>query len=260
MQLKKCLIPLIACAMLQPLCVGAEQVVPDSAVELAYSVGELEIQFDRNCNGAIFSVYRIQPEGEFQYYSYQAKLADASELVCPLIEGNYQLTVSLPDTDAPGWTTEVYAFAIPDPDMDKTQSFDRTVQVYTFTTNPELTEDSLTETDLKNTDRTLYRSVQCTLARQDFMLGDVDGDCSVSIDDASIILAEIAGSLMGEPSHLTALQAVEGDVNGDGSIDTSDASEVLLFTATMLMGSFDGDMLDFERQYIAPPTPPMPEQ
>ena len=92
------------------------------------------------------------------------------------------------------------------------------------------------------------------------MLGDVDEDGSVSTSDASIILAEIAGSLMGEASQLTALQAVEGDVNGDSSIDTSDASEVLLFAATQLMGGFDGDMLDFERKYIAPPTPPMPEQ
>lgn len=256
MRLSKCLIPLVVCAMLQPIHAKAERVIPDAAVELAYSVGELEIRFDRNYNGASFAVYRVLPEGEFQYYRYQARLADESELVCPLIEGDYQLAVTLPDEDTQGHTTKVYEFTIPDPDMDEMQSFDKTIQTYTFTTSPDIAEDVFCATELENTGRTLYRSVQCTLARRDFVLGDVNGDGLINVSDASAILYETTGRLMGVASLLTALQTVEGDVNGDGDINVTDAREVLVYSSIRLMEDLDGDLLDHERQLV---TPPMPE-
>lgn len=256
MQLAKCLIPLVVCAMLQPVHAKAERVIPDTAAELAYSVGELEIHFDRNYNGATFAVYRVLPEGEFLYYRYQATLVDESEMVCPLIEGDHKLVVTLPDEDTQEQTTSVYEFTIPDPDMDETQSFDRTVQTYTFSTSPDATEDTFYATELENRERTLYRSVQCTLARRDFVLGDVNGDGLIDLNDASAILSETAERMMGDTSRMTALQAVEGDVNGDGTINTTDASEVLVYFAMSMLEDLDGDMLDHERQLV---TPPMPE-
>ena len=67
--------------------------------------------------------------------------------------------------------------------------------------------------------------------KEDFMLGDVDGDKIIDATDASAILADYALTQIKAPSEFTEDQAKAADIDGDTKIDATDASAVLSYYA-----------------------------
>ncbi len=67
--------------------------------------------------------------------------------------------------------------------------------------------------------------------------GDLDGDGTVSITDASTCLNAYANAAAGNANGLTAAQEAAADVDGDGSITIQDASYILQYYANAAAGN-----------------------
>ncbi|MBP0972993.1 MAG: dockerin type I repeat-containing protein [Oscillospiraceae bacterium] len=249
---------LAALLMMQPLHAAAmeEVILPGCETQLFYTSGALEVHFDRNYNGATIAVYRIQEEGVFLYYSYDVRLIDEAMMHCDLIEGDYEMEVTMPSADG----TDVisfppFAFTMKDPDMDETQSFDKMEMQYHLTSDSTLTEDVLKTSEatmekrMEGTkeERWICQKVEFTAARRDFRTGDLNGDGEVNASDAALTLIAAALVGAGSDSGLTAMQSVEADVTGDSLVNASDAALILVYAADHSAGNFPGEMLDYAR-------------
>lgn len=226
---------------------AADTVTLTPPEKMPSSVGALEICCDRDLNGAAFEVWRIQPEGEFCYYSHTIGLCEDSVFTCPLWEGDYRLILTLPvDTpgDAPKYTRE---FTLEDPEMDAAQSFSRSVYTVTLSVSAEIAEDILTETEPQNIDRVITGGCSYQFARRAFSLGDLNADGIVNAADAADMLIAVAAAGAGSDPGLTTLQCAECDANGDGAFDSADAADILVYAANAAAGDFEGDLLTFMR-------------
>ena len=247
---------LAALLMMQPLhSVAMEEVIlPACEAKLVYNVGALEVHFDRNYNGATIAIYRITPEGVLRHYSYDVRLADEAMMHCDLIEGDYEMEITMPSADG----TDVisfppFAFTMKDPDWDL--SFDKMEMSYYLTADSSLTEDVLQTSeqtkevrkDGDEEERWICQKVEFTAARRDFRTGDLNGDGEVNASDAALTLIAAALVGAGSDSGLTAMQSVEADVTGDSLVNASDAALILLYAADHSAGNFPGEMLDYAR-------------
>lgn len=211
------------------------------------SVGAFAIHCDSNLNGTAFEVWRLQPEGEFCYYSHTIGLCADCVYTCPLWEGDYRLVLRLP-VDTPGDAREyTREFTLDDPEMDAAQSFSSSVYTVTLATSAELSEDVITETEPQTIDRVITGGCSYQFARRDFFLGDLNADGIVNAADAADLLIAAAAVGAGSDPGLTSLQCAECDVNGDGTFDSADAAELLIYSASAAAGNFDGDLLTFMR-------------
>lgn len=245
------LLPLLLAAVLLPIhtmAVSAAETIitPPCETTLYYSVGTLEVHFDRHYNGATFSVYRSQPEGEFLYYTHDVCLTEQAVLQCELIEGDYKLEIIVPSADGKEYIAFApISFTIQDPDMDETQSFDRTAVSVTLACDAALDSNTLVTEEPVISDRVVRSSVGFTMARREFMVGDMSGEGDVNASDAARILIDAALVGSGGDSEFTALQRVEADLNGDGYVNASDAAIVLQYSASHAAGNFFGDALEY---------------
>lgn len=245
------LLPLLLSAALLPLhtvTASASEIIitPPCETTLYYSVGTLEIHFNRHYNGATLSVYRAQPEGEFLYYTHSISLTDQAVLQCELIEGDYKLEIIAPSADGKEYTAFApIHFTIQDPDMDETQSFDKTAVNVTLACDASLDSNTLVTEEPVLSDRIIYSSAKFTMARREFIAGDISGEGTVNASDAARILIDAALVGSGSDSTFTALQHVEADLNGDGHVNAVDAAIVLQYAAAHAAGNFSGDALEY---------------
>lgn len=242
---------LAAVLLLQPLSAAAEEelVLPPCKTTLYYSVGTVNIHFDQNCNGGTFSLSRLQPEGEFLYYTYDPRLISEAQMRCELIEGDYQLEIMLPSAEHSGFISyPPISFSIADPDMDEAQSFDRTEVDLFITADENAKEHVLEAEDIILANRVIHKEQSLTLARRAFLGGDMQHDGKVDASDAAelLVLASQLGS--GDDITLSAMQQTEADVNSDGSINAADAADVLMYSAACAADGFAGDISDFLKQ------------
>ena len=63
----------------------------------------------------------------------------------------------------------------------------------------------------------------------DFLLGDVNLDGSVSVEDAQLTLTAYVNIMADMDSGLTDLQKKAADINADGQISVEDAQNILLY-------------------------------
>ena len=61
------------------------------------------------------------------------------------------------------------------------------------------------------------------------MLGDVNGDKEISVEDAQLTLNAYVKIMAGMDSGLTEQQLKAADVNGDGEVSVEDAQTILLY-------------------------------
>lgn len=254
-------LPALATALLllQPMHAAAmeEVILPACETQLFYNVGALDVHFDRNYNGATIAIYRITPEGVLRYYSYDVRLIDEAMMHCDLIEGDYEMEITMPSADG----TDVisfppFAFTMKDPDWDL--SFDKIEMQYYLSADPSLTEDTITTgepfkeereslDDPDVTERWICQKVEFTAARRGFCAGDLNGDGEVNASDAALTLIAAAHLGSGSDSGLNAMQSVEADVTGDKVVNASDAALILLYAADHSSGNYAGEMLGYAR-------------
>lgn len=242
---------LAAVLLLQPLSAAAEEelILPPCETVLYYSVGTVNIHFDQNCNGGTLSLSRLQPEGEFLYYTYDPILISEAQMRCELIEGDYQLEITLPSPEHSGFISyPPFTFTIADPDMDEMQSFDSTEVNLFITADENAAEHTLVKEDTILANRVIQEEQHLTLARRSFLSGDLQHDGKVDASDAAevLMIASVSGS--GGEITLSAMQTTECDVNGDGRIDALDAADILQYSAECAVGGFSGDIADFLKQ------------
>lgn len=207
--------------------------------------GVVSLVFDRDLNGTIFEIYRIQPEGEFLYYTYRVTLCDGLTVDCPLWEGEYRLVLSCVRGDSAERRERRCHFSISDPDNDL--SFDQSHLIYEFHADPEAELDMSDGTEFVNDQRTLTAKFDYRFAQPAFFLGDLDGDQNANAADAALILMAAAEGGAGAATGLTSLAEEEADINGDQVINSVDAAELLLYAAANAAGNFSGDLLDYVR-------------
>ena len=257
------LMPMLLSALLlvQPMHAAAmeEVILPACEYTLRYDVGALEVHFGRDLNGANITIYSIEQEGVFRYYSYDVRLADASMMHCDLKEGDYEMEITMPSVDGTDFVSfPPFAFTMKDPDMDEKQSFDKMEMQYYLSVDPTLSEDVLkteketTEerkslSDPEKTERWICQRVDFTAARRSYQAGDLNSDGTANASDAALALIAAACVGAGGESGLTAMQEVEADVTGDSIVNASDAALILLYSAGSSAGTFSGDMLEYAR-------------
>ena len=70
-----------------------------------------------------------------------------------------------------------------------------------------------------------------------FLLGDVNGDGEISVEDAQLTLIEYVNTMSGLDSGFSEKQKLAGDINGDKVISVEDAQNILLYyVSNMLSG------------------------
>lgn len=251
---------LLAAALLQPAAVSAEeeQICPPCNATLYYSVGTAIIHLDRSCIGGTLFIRRDIQEGNYTYYEYSPSLIEEAVLYCPLIEGEYELEITLPSdrmqsSDDPASTdarTDSYtlSFMIQDPDMDPTQSFAHTVAEFWITNDTELMNDLYSAEEPVLEDTTIHEVQRLTMARRNFQAGDVERNGSLEPADASAILNYIAVTGSGEKSKLTPMQEAEADLNRNGVVDTADASLILVYITECAANGYSGDIIRYIKE------------
>ena len=195
----------------------------------------------RSCLAQSISVYRIQDEGEFLYYTYSVGWADVTELQFLLKEGDYCLKAQIPSADSAEWTTFELPFTVEDPDMDETQSFDRTEIMILLDCNDTIQEnefDTLNE-EIKN--RVIQKGAVYVKARRKIAIGNLENeDTAVNAEDSALLLQCCAEIGAGGVTSFTSLQVLEADVNKNGICDAEDAAIILQYSAEIAAGNYTG--------------------
>ncbi len=71
-----------------------------------------------------------------------------------------------------------------------------------------------------------------TPSTDNYLMGDIDGDGEIEVDDSRLALQQAVGAIT-----LSASQFALADVNGDGSVEVEDAQEIMQY-AVGLISSF----------------------
>lgn len=244
--MKRLIALLLAAALMQPLAVTAEVFEPECTTTLYYDAGTVSIHFDSACIGGTLTVWRVQPEGEFPYYTYEPVFIDEAEMRCKLIEGDYKLEVALPSDNSAGIVIHPPVFfTVDDPDMDETQSFDSTKIDLYLKNDPDAQTDVIDTEDVVLENRTIRKTLTMTFARRDFIAGDMQGDGIVDASDAAEILVLTALDGSGGEIALSSMHFCEADVNGDGNLDASDAADILVYAASDAVGEVPDNIISF---------------
>ena len=64
---------------------------------------------------------------------------------------------------------------------------------------------------------------------QQYLIGDVNGDGSVTSSDSLLVLQQSTGSV-----SLTAAQKIRADVNFDGKINATDSQQISQYSASVI--------------------------
>lgn len=234
-------------ACLLPLHAGAEEnvIYPPYQGDYFYECGMAVIHFDQQFTGCTINLIRSQEEGTFLHYTYEPSLFEEGELHCPLMAGDYLLELIMPSDTGTGIVSYQLPFVIYDPEDDASQSFTYMQADITLSHDPKAEKDTLHSEEPVLTDSTVYASHSLTVARRDFMVGDMQSDGMIDTSDASEILIAIAEMGAGTDSRLTAMQLKEADVNGDGILSTSDASLILVYIAEAGVDPTVGTLTDY---------------
>ncbi len=206
---------------------------------LTYDVATLNINYNQEFSGSVISVYRIQDEGEFLYYTYDTGWTDLTQLQFLLKEGDYRLTAEIPSADSVGKIIFELPFTIDDPDMDESQSFDRTKFDITLTCDGNLQEDTLNLPEQEIQDRIIQKNAVYTMARRNISIGDLEQDGEINATDSALILQCCAEAGAGGINSFTSLQVLEADVNKNGDCDAEDASIILQYSAEVATGIYN---------------------
>ena len=99
-----------------------------------------------------------------------------------------------------------------------------------------LTVGVLAATTTTATASTTMETTTTTAAEESNMMGDVDGDEAITIQDASLCLLAYANHAVGNDYGLTDAQFVAADVDEDAEITLQDASFILTFYARNAVG------------------------
>lgn len=240
----------LVCMMVSPFHANADSlqtITISRHPKLTYDVATLSVIYNEEFSGSIISVYRIQDEGEFLYYTYKTGWANLTELQFLLKEGDYRLTAEIPSADSVGRVIFELPFTIDDPDMDETQSFDRTQFDVTLNCDDTLQEDTLDLLNQETNDRIIQKGAVYTMARRNIVMGDIEKDGAVNAVDATFVLQCAAETGAGGVSSFTSLQALEADVNKNGACDAEDAVIILQYSAESASGNYDGNFESYLR-------------
>jgi len=83
---------------------------------------------------------------------------------------------------------------------------------------------------------------------KEYMLGDVDGDGEVTVDDAQLVLLSLVHSLVRNPIELTDEQVERSHVLGlekEGYLYITDAQAILMYSVNKLAGYTDEELKDY---------------
>jgi hypothetical protein len=70
---------------------------------------------------------------------------------------------------------------------------------------------------------------ETTEPKPEYLLGDLNDDGTVSVEDAQLALLAYVDTMAGLDSGLTEKQKLAGDINGDKDISVEDAQTILLY-------------------------------
>ena len=70
---------------------------------------------------------------------------------------------------------------------------------------------------------------ETTEPKTEYLLGDLDDDGKVSVEDAQLALLAYVDAMSGLESNLTEKQKLAGDINGDKEISVEDAQTILIY-------------------------------
>ena len=220
---------------------GAEKIIIPRHSMLTYDVATLDVVYSSELSGSTISVYRIQDEGEFLYYTYQVGWEDVTELQFLLKEGDYRLTAEIPSSESTGKVVFELPFTIDDPDMDETQSFERTEMTVLLDCNDSIQEDELNLLTQETKDGIIQKGAVYVMARRKISVGDLELDKDINAGDASLILQCSAESGAGDVKSFTSLQVLEADVDKNGVCNAEDATIILQYATKKASGNYQNN-------------------
>ena len=104
-----------------------------------------------------------------------------------------------------------------------------TTTTSTTTTTTTDTTTSTTVTSATESTETTVTTSETTPTEPEYLLGDINDDGEVSVEDAQLALLEYVNAMTGLESSLTDRQKLAADVNGDKEISVEDAQTILLY-------------------------------
>lgn len=92
-------------------------------------------------------------------------------------------------------------------------------------------------------------------AQPEFLLGDVNDDGEVSVDDAQLTLLEYVEVMSGLKGSFTEKQKLAGDINGDRDVSVDDAQNILIYYVSNTLSGEHVTWDDLTGKKAAPPRP-----
>ena len=99
----------------------------------------------------------------------------------------------------------------------------------TTSTTPNPTTTATTITTISESTETTVTTGTTESSASDVILGNVNGDKEISVEDAQLTLNAYVNGMSGMDSGLTAQQLKAADINGDGDVSVDDAQLILLY-------------------------------
>ncbi|MEE5991721.1 MAG: dockerin type I domain-containing protein [Oscillospiraceae bacterium] len=225
---------------------GAEIIEIEKHPMLMYDVARLTVAYGSELSGSELSIYRIQDEGEFLYYTYSAGWTEAmTEVQFLLKEGEYCLKAEVPSADFPEKTIFELPFTIDDPDMDEMQSFDRTEMYILLRCDNTVSENTLHNPAQEIRNRIIEKNLVYTIARRMISIGDLVQDDVINAGDAALILQCSAEMGAGAVNSFSSLQVLEADVDQNGICNAEDATIILRYSAEVAAGNYTGEFKNY---------------
>ena len=86
-----------------------------------------------------------------------------------------------------------------------------------------------TITTENSTSEAITSTSELTTTETEYLLGDVNSDNTISVEDAQLTLIEYVNTMSGLESGFSAKQKLAGDINGDKEISVEDAQNILIY-------------------------------
>lgn len=87
----------------------------------------------------------------------------------------------------------------------------------------------MTSSSESQSTETTSTTIETTPVKPEYLLGDVNDDGEISVEDAQLTLIEYVNSISGLESDFNEKQKLAGDVNCDNEISVEDAQTILLY-------------------------------
>ena len=198
----------------------------------AYSAAGSGITFDKSGYASVkgesasYEIQMVFNEGNYvtDWYAIEISGANADEIIFEQTEYGYVLVGNnLQDVNVSAWNDEH--------DADVTFSSE-----YTQVLIHEIDEDTIgisADTDGDGT----YETIIAESEEDNTVTGDVNGDGTVNISDATLVLTLYASDAAGIViDGVTEEQRLAADINGDGSVTISDATAILTYYSETAAG------------------------